>query len=112
MFNKIIDYLANVDVKFEDEDHVVKILSSLSKSYRHFVNVMLYGRMQTLTIEEVKVALNSKELKKKFEAKSKHDGEGLSIRGRLDRKDKKDTKNRGHSRSRSKKTIFKCFTCH
>ena len=68
--------------------------------------------MQTLTIEEVKAALNANELKKKFEAKSEPEGEGLSIRGRPDRRDKKDNKNRGHSRSKSKNTIFKCFTCH
>ena len=43
---------------------------------------MLYGRMQTLTMEEVKAVLNSKELKKKFEARVELDGESLSIRGR------------------------------
>ena len=92
-FNKIIDDLANVDVKIEDEDQAVTLLSSLPKSYEHFVDAMLYRPMQTLTMEEVKAALNSNELKKKFEAKSKPEVEGLSIRGRLDKKDKKDNKN-------------------
>ena len=55
-----------------------------------------------LIMEKVKATLNSKELKKKFEAKSKPKGEGLSIRGRPDKRDKKDNKNRGHSRSKSK----------
>ena len=41
----------------------------------------------------MKVALNSKELKKKFELKSEPEGEGLSIKGRRDKKDKKDNKN-------------------
>ena len=92
-FNKIIDDLANVDVKIKDEDQAIKLLSSLPNSYENFMDVMLYGRMQTLTMEEVKAALNSKELKKKFEAKIEPDGEGLSIRGRPDKRDKKDSKN-------------------
>ena len=51
-----------------------------------------------MTMEEGKATLNSKELKKKFEAKIELDGEGLSIRGRPDKRDKKDSKNRGHSK--------------
>ena len=88
-FSKIIDNLANVDVKIEDEDQAVKLLSSLPKSYEHFVDAMLYGRIQTLTREEVKAILNSKELKKKFKAKSESDGDGdgLSIRGRPDKRE-------------------------
>ena len=44
-FNKIIDDLANVDVKIEDEDQAVKLLSPLPKSYENFVDAMLYRRM-------------------------------------------------------------------
>ena len=53
-FNKIIDDLANVDVKIKDEDQTMKLLSSLPKSYEHFIDAMLYGRMQTLTMEGIK----------------------------------------------------------
>ena len=35
-----------------------------------------------------------------------------SIRGRPHKRDKKDNKNRGYSRSKSKNTTYKCFTCH
>ena len=63
-------------------------------------------------MEEVKAALNLKELKKKFEAKTELDGKGLSIRGRPNKKDKKDSKNREHSRLKSKNNRYKCFTCH
>ena len=65
-----------------------------------------------LTLEELKAALNSNKLKKKFDAKSELVGEGLSIRGRPNRRDKKDNKNRGYSRSKSKNTKYKWFTCH
>ena len=78
-FIKIINDLANVDVKIKDKYQVVKLLSSLSKSYEHFVDAMLYGKMQTLTMKEVKATLNSKELKKKFEVKTELEVEGLSI---------------------------------
>ena len=83
-FNKIIVDLANIDVKIKDENQAVKLLSSLPKSYEHFIDAMLYGRMQTLTMEEVKATLNSMDLKKKFEAKSEPN-----------RRDKKNNKNRG-----------------
>ena len=49
-FNKIINDLINVDVKIEDEDQAVKLLSSLPKSYEQFVYSMLHGRIQTLTM--------------------------------------------------------------
>ena len=111
-FNKIIYDFANVDVKIEDEDQALKLLSSLPKSYKHFVDVMLYGRMQMLTIEEVNATLNSNKLKKKFEVNYELEDEGLSIREKPDKRDNKYNKNRGHSRPKSKNTIFKCFTCH
>ena len=43
-------------------------------------------------MDEVKTTLKIKELKKKFEAKFEPKGEGLSIRGRPGRRDKKDNK--------------------
>ena len=46
-----------------------------------------------LTMEKVKAALNLKELEKKFKAKSESEGERLSIRGKPDKRDKKDNKN-------------------
>ena len=42
-----------------------------------FVDAMLYMRMQMLTTEEVKATLNSKELKKIFDAKFESEDKGI-----------------------------------
>ncbi|GJZ44222.1 retrovirus-related pol polyprotein from transposon TNT 1-94 [Tanacetum coccineum] len=62
VFNKIILDLSNIEVKFEDEDLALLLLTSLPASYRHFVDTLLY-RWVALTLEDVMVTLNSKEIK-------------------------------------------------
>ncbi|KAH9668944.1 hypothetical protein KPL70_021590 [Citrus sinensis] len=63
-FNKIILDLEGVEnVKISDEDKAFFLLSSLPKSYEGFVDTMLYGRT-TLTLEDVKASLSSKEIQK------------------------------------------------
>lgn len=58
-FNKIILDLKNIDIKIEEEDCVILLLSSLPRTYEHFVDTMLYGN-DTLTVAKVKAALLSK----------------------------------------------------
>ncbi|GKB25007.1 retrovirus-related pol polyprotein from transposon TNT 1-94 [Tanacetum coccineum] len=82
-FNKIVLDLANIEVKFEDEDLALLLLTSLPASYEHFVDTLLYGR-EALTLEDVMATLNSKEIKERSKAKG-DDGEGLYVRGRTDR---------------------------
>ncbi|GJZ37344.1 retrovirus-related pol polyprotein from transposon TNT 1-94 [Tanacetum coccineum] len=72
-FNKIVLDLANIEVKFEDEDLALLLLTSLPASYEHFVDTLLYGR-EALTLEDVMATLNSKEIKEG--PKSKGYGEG------------------------------------
>nr|GEW70297.1 zinc finger, CCHC-type [Tanacetum cinerariifolium] len=43
-FNKIVLDLANIEVKFEDEDLALLLLTCLPASYEHFVDTLLYGR--------------------------------------------------------------------
>nr|GEY40080.1 zinc finger, CCHC-type [Tanacetum cinerariifolium] len=50
-FNKIVLDLANIEVKFEDEDLALLLLTSLPASYEHFVDTLLYGR-GALTLED------------------------------------------------------------
>ncbi|GJZ52234.1 hypothetical protein Tco_0606749 [Tanacetum coccineum] len=63
-FNKIVLDLANIEVKFEDEDLALLLLISFSASYEHFVDNLLYGR-ETLTLEDVMATLNSKKIKER-----------------------------------------------
>ncbi|GKV46880.1 hypothetical protein SLEP1_g53841 [Rubroshorea leprosula] len=79
-FNKLILDLKNIDVKIEDEDQAIIVLCSLPNSYDNFVETHLHSRDQ-LSMEDVKAALNSGELKKKVsEDKSGDQAAGLVIR--------------------------------
>ena len=106
-FNKIVLELANIEVKFEDEDLALLLLTSLPASYEHFVDTLLYGR-EALTLEDVMATLNSKEIKKRSKAKG-DDGEGLYVRGRTDRRNSHQS--RGKSRSKSRGGRLKCYIC-
>nr|GEW06406.1 retrovirus-related Pol polyprotein from transposon TNT 1-94 [Tanacetum cinerariifolium] len=64
-FNKIVFDLANIEVKFKDEDLALLLLTSLPTSYEHFVDTLLFGR-EALTLEDVMATLNSKEIKERF----------------------------------------------
>ena len=53
-FNKIINELLAIDVKIDEEDKALILLSFLLESYDHIVTTMLYGK-KTLILEEVTV---------------------------------------------------------
>ena len=59
-FNRIFLDLKSIDVKIDDEDQAIILLSFLPKPFDHFADTMLY-RKATLSMDEVKAALNSKE---------------------------------------------------
>ena len=87
-FKEIIFDLAAMEVKYEEEDTALMLLCSLPSSYTNFRDTILYSR-DTLTLNEVYEALNSKE---KMKLMVPHDGssssqaEGLSVRGRTKEK--------------------------
>lgn len=62
-FNKISLDLKNIDIKIKVEEYAILLLSSLPRSFEHFIDTMQYG--ETLMIDEVKSALNSNELQRK-----------------------------------------------
>ncbi|KAH9679832.1 hypothetical protein KPL71_026291 [Citrus sinensis] len=63
-FNKVCDEPETINEGLSDESKALLLISSLPKSYEHFVDALLYGR-QTLSLEEVKSALGTKKLKDK-----------------------------------------------
>ena len=68
-FNNILDDLENLEVKMEDEDKALILLNGLASSYDHFKDAMLFGRDQTITLEEVQSSIQTKEMQRKHESK-------------------------------------------
>ena len=62
--NEIFINLKNIDVIIDEEDQTLILLCLLSPSFENFINSMLYD-IDTLSFEDVKLALCSKELKAK-----------------------------------------------
>ncbi|GJW61669.1 hypothetical protein Tco_0111004 [Tanacetum coccineum] len=80
----------------DNEDRVLILLCSLPKSYEHLVITLLYGR-ETISMEDVKSALNSSELRKKVSADYvEESANGLMVRGR---RNDKASSNRGQGDS-------------
>ena len=80
------------------------LISSLLKSYENLVDALMYGR-QTLTLDEVKSALNTRELQIKQVHLENGTSEGLTAKVNADNKKKK-------GKSKSKNRDLKCFQCH
>ncbi|GJV63888.1 hypothetical protein Tco_1474716 [Tanacetum coccineum] len=106
-FNKLILDLANIDIKIEDEDQALMLLTSLPSSYENFVETLLYGR-ESLTM----ATLNSRELKKRTEGTKEETDDGLYVRGRLDHSGKAHYGGSSRFKSRGGTGKFKCFICH
>jgi len=104
-FNKILDDLENIEVQLEDEDKAILLLCALPRSFESFKDTMLYGKEGTVTLEEVHVALRTKELTKSKDLRIHENGEGLSVsRG--------NGGGRGNRRKSGNKSKSKCFNCH
>ena len=64
-FNKVISKLLAVDVKINEEDKALKLLSSLPQSYDYIITTILYGK-ETFILEEVTSTLLSNEIRNKL----------------------------------------------
>ena len=63
-FNMVISELLTVNVKIDEEDKALILLSSLPESYDHIITTMLCGK-KTLILEEVMSTFLSNEITKK-----------------------------------------------
>ncbi|KAM1386098.1 hypothetical protein ACFX2F_032598 [Malus domestica] len=108
-FNKVIMDLKSMDNKIDDEDQSLILLCSLPPSYANFVETLLYGR-DSICMENVKAALNSRELKNKvFGNLNDSHSEAFIARGR-DREYGSGS-NKGNLRSKSKTRNNTCNYC-
>lgn len=60
-FNKVCDTLEIIDESLDDKGEALLLISSLLKSYEHFVDILMYER-QTLSFDKVKDALKRRKL--------------------------------------------------
>ena len=104
-FSKVCDTLKTIDAALNDEEKALLLISSLPKSYGNFVDALMYGR-QTLSLDEVKSALNTKKLQSKQDHLGNESGQGLTAKARSEGKKKKQGKNK------EKRKDLKCFLCH
>ncbi|KAH9743388.1 hypothetical protein KPL70_003281 [Citrus sinensis] len=115
VFNKIILDLEGAEsIKIGDEDKAFFLLSSMPKSYEGFVDTMLYGRT-TLTLEDVKASLCSKEIQRHSGDLDQNPGEGLMAKAEK-KKDNKKKKNKNQFKKedeseKEKMKRRKCFYC-
>jgi len=78
-FNSILIDLDSMDVKIEDEYKAIMLVISLPSSYKHFKEILLYSSNETLSFEDVKASLLSKE---KFDLEMQSEtNEGLFVGG-------------------------------
>ena len=79
--HSILLKLSNIDVKVEDEDAALILLVSLPNSYENFVQSFI-GSKDTVSLEEVRSALHSRELRHKASGSGTDDqASGLFVGG-------------------------------
>src|SRR3954468_12340257 len=88
-FNKIVSDLLALEVKMEEEDKALMLLSSLPPSYDHLVTTILYGK-ETLELKDVRVMLVNNEFMKRTDPTQ--EGSGLVVGSGKSRGPKRDKK--------------------
>ncbi|KAH9770122.1 Integrase catalytic domain-containing protein [Citrus sinensis] len=107
-FNRVCDTLETIDERLSDESKAMLLVSSLPQSYSNIVDALMYGR-QTLSLDEVKAALNTRGLQEK--SVSIESGVGLTVKWKFE-KNKNAAKNQKQSKPKTKPKDLKCFHCH
>ncbi|GJR80554.1 hypothetical protein Tco_0151339 [Tanacetum coccineum] len=78
--NSILMDLKNVEVKIDDEDATLILLVSLPPLFENFVNSFVVGK-DTITLEDVRSSLHSRELRHQASGTSESQSVGLSATG-------------------------------
>nr|GEV42210.1 retrovirus-related Pol polyprotein from transposon TNT 1-94 [Tanacetum cinerariifolium] len=99
-FNRIILDLQGVGVKVDDEDQALILLCSLPSSYENFVDTMLYDRT-TISVNDVKDALLSKELKRKVYGDERSGSGVFAGRGRSHERNNSNERKKRNSKGES-----------
>src|SRR4051812_23158553 len=95
--NKIVIDLLALEVKLEEEDKTLILLSSLPPSFDHLVTTILYGK-ETLELKNVRMMLANNEFMKRTD--STQEGSGLEVKTEMG-----SSKSRGPKKD--KKSSFK-----
>jgi hypothetical protein len=108
-FNSICVDLESLDVKIDDEDKAILLVVSLPPSFKHFKEIMVYENHTSLTFENVKSNLLSKE---KFDVDSRYESkdECFIVRGRTQQAGSSN-KPKSRSKSRDRKSNTSCRYC-
>jgi hypothetical protein len=97
-FNSICVDLESLDVKIDDEDKAILLVVSLPPLFKHFKEIILYGNHTSLTFENVKSNLLSKE-KFNVDSRSESKGEVLLFEVELNKQVVPINQNQGIKRS-------------
>ena len=115
--NSILLDLRNLDVKIDDEDAALILTVSLPSSYENFVESFVVGK-DSLTLEEVKAALHTKELRQRAIGDNRKSDNGLFVKSEKLKKKKGFNKGNntrldaGNDNEGSSKTVGKtCYYC-
>jgi len=93
--------LLALEVKLEEEDKSLLLLSSLPSSYDHLATTIVYSK-ETLELEDVRQILQNNELMKKTD--STEEASGLFVKGERGR-----SKSRGFKRDPEVSSSFSCY---
>ncbi|PON91480.1 Zinc finger, CCHC-type [Trema orientale] len=98
-----------------NENQAIIIQNSLPDSFKEVKSAIKYGRT-SITLEEVLLALRSKDLELKVEKQTYSDGENYYVRGRSQQKGnnqrgRSSSKGKGRSNSRGPNASKKCYYC-
>ncbi|KAK2981221.1 hypothetical protein RJ640_030610 [Escallonia rubra] len=118
-FNRLVSHWSSIDVKLEEEEQAILLLSSLPKSYETLKTTLLIEN-ETLLVDDVMLALMDSSRVNGMSSSSQ--GEGLVVRfenknghekgrGRLRSKNSGHGKDMSKSRGKQDKSSIECWYC-